>query len=421
MNLKMNTFAKASFYSAISSFIKILTTFILGKIIALKLGAEGMALFGQVLNFITIVLMLSGGTITQGIVKYIAEYKHLNNDKLESLLSTSLKIILYSCGFISIILLLFSGEISLEVFQTKNYKIIVKLIGVSILFFGLNNFFQSLINGNKHFKEFNIINIISNIFNLIASLILIYTYGIEGVLVSVIVNQILIFIITLFFLREKKYIDMNILKVKFNGNIFKKLMGFYILSLVSSILSPIIYIGIRMFIMKNISVEASGLFEFVLRLSNAGLLFFSLSISTYYIPRIAELTTRNEINKEVYNTYKITLPIIFIILSSVYFCKEIVIQILASKEFLKVTPLLKYQLLGDFFKICAQIISFAFLARNKIRIAILMEIVYNIFFYLLVILLLKKIGLIGASIAYCISYFFYFVIYSILFKKSFKL
>ena len=392
-NIKSNSFAKASFYSAISSIIKILTTFVLGKIIALKLGAEGMALFGQILNFVTIILMFSGGAIGQGLIKYIAEYNNNRKAEIEKLLSTSLKIILYSCIFISVILLLFSSEISLKVFQTIQYVNVIKLIGVSVFFFGLNNFLQSLINGHKLFKEFNLINIIANLLNLVASLILIYIYGILGVLVSVVVNQILILIVTIFFLKKKEFINLNLLKIKFDKHIFKGLMGFYTLSLVSSILSPVIYILIRMFIMKSISIEASGLFEFALRISNAGLLFFSLSISTYYIPRIAELTNREEINREVYNTYKITLPIVFLILLLVYLFKEMVIQILASEEFLKVIPLLKYQLTGDFFKICAQIISFVFLARNNIKVAIIMEIVYNLLLYFLVTLLLKKIGL----------------------------
>ena len=90
--LKRKEFINASFFSAVASVVKILTTLIIGKFIALKLGTEGMALFGQLYSFVLIVLVFGGGAFNQGLIKYVAEYlSNEDSEKLKSIISTSFK------------------------------------------------------------------------------------------------------------------------------------------------------------------------------------------------------------------------------------------------------------------------------------------------------------------------------------------
>ena len=89
----MNLF-KTTFFSFVVTFIRIGSGFIAGKIIAIITGPSGVAIVGSFTNFITIVLTFANGAISNGVVKYMAEYQ-TDEYKQNLLFSTSIKISFY--------------------------------------------------------------------------------------------------------------------------------------------------------------------------------------------------------------------------------------------------------------------------------------------------------------------------------------
>ena len=65
---------KTNFYNGIATAIKILLGIISNKIVAVILGPSGVALLGQLSNFISISSTVSTLGITSGVTKYTAEY-----------------------------------------------------------------------------------------------------------------------------------------------------------------------------------------------------------------------------------------------------------------------------------------------------------------------------------------------------------
>lgn len=418
--LKGSAFINASFFSAISSFTKIITSLVLGKIIAVKLGAEGMALFGQLLSFVTIVLVLAGGSINQGVIKYVAEFNVTDEDKLKNLMSTSFRIIVYGCCLVGLVSIFGSKYFAIFILQDESYYSIFILFGFTLVFYGLNNLFLSIVNGYKEFKKNNIINIVINIAGLISSLLFIYSLNIYGVLLSVVVNQSVTFFITLYLLRNEKWIKKDFLLRKIDVELFKKLSGFALLAVASSALTPFVSIVVRNYIIDNISLEAAGLYEFVNRVSGASIMFFILTISTYYLPRISEIRKKEELMCEVKNTYKIVVPVVLLLLTTVYFLRFFIIKVLASDMFLSSANLFLYYLLGIFFKIMSQILSFIFVAKAKIKTALFLEVFFNVYYTIITIYFIDYFGLIGTSYAYLVSYIIYFGILIYLFYQLLK-
>ena len=72
---------------SIRNSIQVITKFIVGvlniKIIAVTVGAEGMALLGQLNNFLQISSGISSLGFNKGIVKLISQHKMINNCKAE--------------------------------------------------------------------------------------------------------------------------------------------------------------------------------------------------------------------------------------------------------------------------------------------------------------------------------------------------
>lgn len=419
-----NPFVNASFYSAISSVIKILTSLLIGKIIAQMSGAEGMVLYGQLLSFVVILNVFSGGAILQGITKYVAEYNNQDKNKIPVLLSTALKISLYLSLFFGALMILFSKLISKLILYTEEYYLVFVVFGITISFFTINNFLLAILNGYKEYKKFNIINIILNISSLIITVVLSYFLDVLGTLLSVVVNQSIILSISIYFLRNENWLKKENFNLSINKTQLKLLLGFAIVAILSTALTPISSIIIRNNIISSVSLFDAGLYEFVFRISGAVIMFFTLTISTYYLPRISEINNKKELLLEVKKTYIIVIPVIFVLLLIVYFLRDFITIILASREFLVASNLFIYVLIGVFFKVITQIVGFVFLSKAKIKEVIIIEVLFNICFTIMSIFLVNRIGLVGAVMAFLICNILYFIgvlslfLNTFVFKKS---
>ena len=83
------TLIKTSVLTAISTIITVISAFVINKVVAMYAGPTGLALIGQLKDFVTMITNISNGAITQGIVKYTAEYETIEKkQKIFSLISS---------------------------------------------------------------------------------------------------------------------------------------------------------------------------------------------------------------------------------------------------------------------------------------------------------------------------------------------
>lgn len=417
--LKNNQFLKASFFSAFSTALKIITALVIVKVIAVKAGANGMAIYGQLLNFVTVTAILSGGAINDGIIKYVSEYKENNQSILSGLFSTALRYLFICSITVGLVIVLFSETFSIKILHSPKYSSVFVVFGFTLLFYGLNNFLLAILNGFKKFEKYNFISIIINLSSLFFTIVLIHFYGIFGALFGVVLNQSITFVITLYLLRNEVWFTKNNFRAKFDSKTFKLLLGYASFGLFTVAAAPLVSMIIRTIIIENISLQSAGYFEFVSRISSLALVFFSLTVSTYYLPRISEITNKKELLTEVKNTYKIIIPISFLLLFGVYVFRFLIIKILATKEFEVAENLFLFQLLGVFLRVVAQVCGFVFLAKAKIKIIIISELIFNILYILLTLFFVKRYALIGSSIAYFVYNIIYVITVLVIFKIVF--
>ncbi|MFM9401182.1 O-antigen translocase [Myroides odoratimimus] len=414
---KNNAFLVASMYSGFAAISKILSAVVIAKVVAVLLGPEGLALIGQLNNFILLSVTLAGTAISQGIVKYVAQYAKEDINRLNAIIGIGLRLVLYSCSLLALILILGSYYLSSYILLDGKFYFVFVLLGVTLVLSGLNSLFTSVLNGFKEFKKFNLITILSNLFGLIVTIILIYFYRIEGVLISLALNQTIIFSISYLYIRKEEWYSLKkYWRLPFNKELATDLSKYAVLSVFSTVLVPIVTILIRKIIIKEDSLTAAGYYEFVLRVSSVTIMFFSIIISTYYIPRISEINIVRDLKKEVRNTYNVVVPILIIILTVIYISRHLIIKVLATDEFAVVGSVLYWQLIGDFFKVLAQILSFILVAKALIKLAIVIEVIFNLTNLLLCFLLVPYYGFESVLGVYSILYFLYFISFVLIYK-----
>lgn len=413
---KSPLFKIASFNSA-SLLVRIFTGLLSSKAIAYFIGPSGMALMGNFRNFSTTLEAVGILGFQNGIVKTVAE-NHEDRGKVYSLLTTVFYTLLFSSLLVSFSVLMGSNYFLNSILNgNERYLLALQILACSIPFSILHLFFISVINGLSLYKNVISISIFSYVAGLLISVFLMWKFSVLGAMISISVVSFLLFCFSGFYFL-KQFSIQEILNVKhFNFNFIKNVLTLASMALFSSILTPIVYIFIRKLIIASQSIEAAGYYEAMSRISSFYMMFISTLVSLYYLPELSKTVSLQENKSLVRQFYKTIFPVFSIGLIVIYFLKDIVILVLFTKDFSAVSNLFFWQLLGDFFRAAALILAIQFFAKKLVRPYFITEIISFIILIISSYLGVQYFGAEGAVMAYAVTYFLYFVVMGIYFRK----
>ncbi|HGN0242053.1 O-antigen translocase [Proteus mirabilis] len=411
------TLIKTSILSLIATFFKMLSGLIINKAISIYIGPAGLAIIGQFQNFSQLVLIAAQGAINSGVIKYTAEYSK-DEKKLSELFSTAGKISLITSLTVGFILISFSTFFSENVLSNIKYQFIFIIYGITIVLFVLNGLLLSIINGLKDIRNYIKINIVQSLYSLLFTSLLIYFFNLSGALIALTINQSIIFFITLFLIKKNNIIHIDQFKNNFDKKIAKKLFSFSVMALTSAIMIPTSQFIIRNYISKTQGLEQAGYWQGIWYISTTYLMIVTTTLSTYYLPRLSEITNKKELKKEILQGYKILLPLAIISGIVIYLFRNLIIYILFSPDFESMSPLFLWQIIGDTIKISSWLCSYLMIAKAMTKSFIFTEISFSIIFVSTSIAAINHYGTIGVTYAYCLSYFIYFLfVFYILIKR----
>lgn len=398
--------------TSISTLVKMLAGFISVKVVSVIIGPSGVALVGQLNNFSTILLTLATGGITSGITKYISEFKE-NKDSVKSYIGTSFWITLALSVICSLALLLGASFFSKKILLNQKYFYVFLIFGITIFFYSLNTLLLAVVNGYKCFGLYVKISIISSIFGLVLSLILVLSLGVSGALINAVTSQSLIFIVTVILCWRKKLVFLN---KEYVFCKFDKLKAFQyskysLMTIISTFGVPVGQLVLRSYVMNKFGIEQAGCWEGLNRLANMYLMVITTSFSVYYMPRLSEIKESSEIKQEVIRAYKLLIPCMVLGFSAVFLMRNFIIRILFAPEFSPMSKWFKWQLIGDFFKISSWLIAFLMQAKAMTKTFCITELLFSISYVSLAYILTSYFGLgvEGIVIGYMINYVVYLI------------
>ncbi|EFF0799709.1 TPA: O-antigen translocase [Escherichia albertii] len=415
----MNMF-KTAILSLISTIFKLLSALIINKVISIFVGPAGIALIGQFQNLIQMVNTLSQGGMLSGVTKYTAEYNKHSPENIEKLWSTAFKIIVLLSIILGFLLIVLSKALSSYLFGTQDYYIFIRFLGCSTIFTSLNGFVLAVINGLKKIKLYVLINIYQSLISLMLSTLLVMLYGLKGAFLALILNQSIIFVTLLFIFnknggREK----VNKFIGRASTEELKKLFSFSLMAITSAIVGPVSLMLIRNFIQENINLNASGYWQSMWYISSMYLLVITTTLSIYYLPRLSELVSTDELKVELIKGIKIIVPLVATASFLVYLLKDFIISILFTPEFSNMRDLFRWQVCGDVLKITAWLFSYVLIAKAQSKAFIILEVINFSLFTVLSIVMIHTYGLIGGSYGYFFSNLIYLILVSIVVKVRF--
>jgi PST family polysaccharide transporter len=413
-----NVLIKVASLNSASLVTRIVGGLLTSNAIAHFIGAEGMALVGNLRNFVSSVQSLATLGLYNGVVKYIAEFKN-NTLELSKTISTS-----FYLGFIATVLVSFGCYYNAEsinnlIFPLYNdYAYVIRIFAIALPFYTLNLFTFSILNGFSKFKILIIINIIGQILGVAVTLILIYKNRIDGALISVVISESLIFLITVVGIVNQRSLIPLIKVGSVSIEKIKKLSSFSVMALFSAIVLPLVAIAIRSYIIDNVGFKEAGFWEAMNRISKYYLMFVSSLLTLYILPRLSEIDNAKDFRNEVFNFYKTIIPVFATGLIIIYFLRTYIITIVFSNEFKPVEDLFFWQLLGDFVKVLSIVIAYQFLAKKMFWHYIITEAFSVVIMYATSIYFIDLYGVRGATIAHFVSYVMYYGMILLIFSSS---
>ncbi|NMH88013.1 O-antigen translocase [Flavivirga algicola] len=398
---------------------RIIAGILTSKAIAVFIGPVGLALIGNLQNFVSSFQTIAVVGFYKGAVKNISKFK---DDVLE--LSKAVSTIFY-IAFISTILVSFFCYFNAELINNiifpvyNNYTYVIQIFAIVLPFYALNMFSFSIMNGFSKYKILIIINIIGQVLSVSIALLLIYQNKIDGALVSVVIAEALIFLITLVGIINRRSLVPLIRVNRVDFSFFKRMSSYSLMALFTAVFLPFVAIAIRSYIIDNIGYKDAGFWEAMTRISKYYLMLVSSLIALYILPRFSEIDDAKEFKKEVFSFYKTIIPVLAIGLFIIYLLKSFIVSIIFSNEFEPVEDLFLWQLLGDFVKILSIVIAYQFLAKKMFWHYILTEAFLIITLYTTSIYFIDLFdGVKGAVVAHFVSYVMYYGIILLIFGSS---
>lgn len=411
---------KTSVLSGLAQVIRIITGIIVTKVIAVLIGPSGVAVIGQLQNILNLSTLLSGDFLKTALLKFTAQYNQSESDDVADIWSASLKIVLILSFITSIFLYLSSKNIAIYFLKDESYHIVLKTLAFSLPFFVLNSFFLAILNGLKQIKLYIYISILINIFSLILVCILSYLYGLKGSLFAYVTNQSIVFLITIYLIRNEDWFRLeNFRKHNFDrAFISKKLIQFSFITFTAIASSSLSMLYIRSFMIESLSIEMTGIWQALWTLSSLFIGLITTAMGTYLLPTMSGINNKDLLNKEMRASFLILAPITFSGLGLLYLLRDFIILTLYSPDFIIMSDLIGWQLLGVLFKTIAWLFSISFVSQGLVKASVIIEILFALSWCLLMTVLVEKFYLNGATYAFALNSLLNLIVVAIVYKKK---
>ncbi len=394
-NIVLKVLSLNSFSVAISFVLGIFSS----KIIAVYLGSSGMALMGSFRNFASMIKSLATLGISNAVIKLFVENKE-DKESLSIIYSTFFWLFLGLSSFLGLLVCVLATPIADFLFFNEAYTIPVRFFGLMLPLMVINTFWLAIYNSFEMYKRIVLIQIISNILIFGVTALLIYKKLIFGGLLSVVIGEVIMVMVTFLFVRsEDNYFRFDLQRVVQKKHL-KVVSQFSVMALLSAVLIPITLIFIRDELVKNYSVNEAGIWDAVNRLSGFYMMFFSSGLTLYYMPKLASIHTESAFKMELKAYFKILVPIFFFILTVIFLGKQFLLELAFTKEFYVINDFLIWQLAGDFIKIITLAFGFQILVKTMIKRYFAVELVFNLTYILLALFMMQSEGATGAVKAY---------------------
>lgn len=410
---------KTSLLNGIAVAVKVASALVLNKILAVYVGPAGYAVIGQFQNAVSIVVNLAGGVVATGVTKATAQ--HFDDEaKQHAVWQTAIRFSLGASVIAAIVLLLIGDSLTQWLLHRADMSSIFVWLALTLPAMAANNLLLAIVNGKKEVGIYVAANIIGSLISMVVTGLLAFNFGLYGTLVAFAINPAIVLLATAAIVARRDWFKAKFLWGQMNRPALRELTGFGLMGLTSALTVPMTFMLIRDHLATSLGLTAAGYWQASWKISEIYLMLVTTTLSVYFLSRLAEIRTAPELKTEIIKVYRFVMPIVTVGAVAIYLLRDFIIEILFTPDFSPMRELFPWQLAGDVVKIGSWILAYIMLGRSMVRLFVITEIAFSVFFILLSLLLVGIVGLVGVSIAYAINYTIYWVCMAFLVRTEMR-
>ncbi|WP_417875441.1 O-antigen translocase [Winogradskyella sediminis] len=416
--ISSNIVLKITSLNAVVITIRLLVSAGVQRLLAVTVGEAGYASIGQVRNILAMLTSTTTLGTFNGVVKYVAEFK-TNQPELSKVFSTVTTFTLIGSLVSAVVLFFGASHLSEYLFNSQAYIYIFQLLAVIAPFIAMSRVANAVVSGLSDYKKYAKIELISYLIATVALVIGLFTSELKGVIIAIAFAPVIQLIVLGFVFGKTLKTYVKFKSLGFQLFYKNKLLAFTLMSFISTFLLNYIELNIRTLVAEEININEAGYWTAITFISKNYMVFATGLFTLYVLPKFASIHSKYEFKNEVFNIYKTILPIFGLGMLLVYVLRDYIIQFIYP-DFTGIEPLFKWQLLGDFIRLGALVLSHQFLAKRLVKSFVITEIASLALFFVLSKVFIQYYGTEGIVIAHFVRYILYFIMVCFVIKIYFS-
>ena len=395
----------------------ILINIVRGKLVAMFLGPGGMGISSLLNSTVIPIQQFTSLGLSLSAVKDVAEIEDKDNHSKFNHISVIRTLSLFTAILGSVVLSCLAPYLSKVTFGDSTYKWHFIALSVMILFTTLADNERAILQGSHSLKRLAYSSLVGSITGLFIGVPLYYFFGTEGIVPAMIILSV----VTYCFYRynEAQIFNSKILsfsQIKSFNPIVRSLLSLGLISMISSLLGTTSNFAINAYIRYAGGVNDVGYFQAANSITNQYVALVFSAMSMDYFPRLASVSNENDKIRNIVNSQsEIVLLVIAPIICAMICFAPIMIEVLLTKEFLSLQPIIRIFAFAVFFKALAYPMGYISFAKGDKKTFFWLEGVYgNLILVLSSICAYHFWGLIGLAIALVMTYVIVLITYLVI-------
>lgn len=387
-----------------STILKVGIGIVRTKIMALLLGPAGFGLAGLYTSIITLAQSIAGIGINSSGVRQIAEATGSGDQDRVAKTTMVLHRTSVVLGLLgSILLVLFSKQVSIVTFGDAKQRRAVCLISLAVLFQLISAGQGALIQGMRRIGDLAKMNVIGALSGLVISIPVVYFMREKGIAISLVLVAATTIITSWWYSRKIRIHFMQLTYSQIRQEA-AGLLKLGIAFMVSGLLVPGVAYFVRVMLLHKEGMAATGIYQSAWTLGGLYVSFILQAMGADFYPRLSAVASVNaECNRLVNEQAHVGLLIVGPgVLATLTFA-PVVIALFYSAKFGGAVEVLRWVCLGATMQVVTWPMGFIIVAKSRQNLFLMSEILWAISAVGLAWICVARWGLKGAGIAFFLS------------------
>ena len=239
------------------------------------------------------------------------------------------------------------------------------ICGIAIVVGVSESAISSMLNGLKQVDLIAKINIGSSILEIGLFATLVYSFGLWGGLIGTSAMYVVRILVTAAVAIRTGQVSPLRLRGYFSRPDSRAILNFYPMLLAQAIALPLAQILVRNMVIDGTSLTTAGHLQAVWRLSDMYVGVMTAALGLYFMANYSGLSAEKERAKLLRATIFQVTGLGVVAALFVYSCRDLIIQLVLTKEFLPMGELLPFHLIGDVMKLAGYPLAMALVAERR--------------------------------------------------------